>query len=294
MTSKLTVALVTFAMALRRVLRPLRGRALRPQLQTSAPIARSFANVSSPPRAPSRWKATALVAAGLVGGLLYLAREPPQRKEQMRLLDLAKKSAEQGDMEQALRYHNESYAAVKDLLVPGGEAVKMAILYAGMTEALGQHDAALSYYHTAMENVKLLSPISTRCAVGVGVLDKMAQCYHHLGNYDAAERTFKKALKAHEKYLLRVHPTEASHDDDATQARIDGAISNVYLHYAQLMATMDRPSEVTLIRQRLVQLLQSSPVLRREESSVVDQFDDLMTLHSLREARQRQRQDGHD
>lgn len=94
--------------------------------------------------------------------------------------------------------------------------------------------------------------------------------------------------------LLRVlQQSASSRSSDQVIAALDGSVSNVFLHYAQLMASLEKDSEVSFMRQRLVDLVRSSPSMRSRESKTLDQFDDLMALHAIRDERQRERGEGH-
>ncbi|RLN52194.1 hypothetical protein BBJ29_000786 [Phytophthora kernoviae] len=155
---------------------------------------------------------------------------------------------------------------------------EMCRLLGGMTEELGKYAAALSYYRTAMKNAKLVTPISRRCFIGVDILDRIAECYSRLGKFEDAERTFNKAIKVYEKYQGHASLSQPGRDNDRrNQALMEIKVMHVYLHYAQTLNLMNRSSEVSLIRQRLVHLLQGSPMLRGEETHVLDQFDDILT-----------------
>jgi hypothetical protein len=57
--------------------------------------------------------------------------------------------------------------------------VKLARQYAGLCEALNEHEAALPFYHAALKSVKAVNPISDRGVVGMQLMAGMAACYHH-------------------------------------------------------------------------------------------------------------------
>lgn len=82
-------------------------------------------------------------------------------------------------MNQATRYFKESFAAIRDLMTPKMRIVA-ACHYAKLCESLNQHEAALSFYQTAIKSLKAVHPISDRYVAGVQLMDCMGECYHHL------------------------------------------------------------------------------------------------------------------
>ncbi|KAE8904308.1 hypothetical protein PF003_g11868 [Phytophthora fragariae] len=278
-------------------LRPQARRGLLPagrQLTPSA-ASRGFASPSSSAQAPSKWPKRLLIGVSVLAAAKYLvhAQEAPEKKECRRLLLLGKDCVEKGDVNQATRYFKESFAAVRDRLTPT-MTITLACQYAMLCESLNQHEAALSFYQTAIKSLKAVHPISARYVAGVKLMDWMGECYHHLGRYEPAEKLFKKAIRLYEKYHNELPDQDPSRSSKRVVAALDMDVSNVFLHYAQLMVSLERDSEASLMRKRLVELVRSSPVMQIQEANTLDQFDDLMALHAIRKERRRKRGERHD
>lgn len=114
------------------------------------------------------------------------------------------------------------------------------------------------------------------------------------GRYEPAEKLFKKAIHLYEKYHGELPDQDPSRSSKRVLAALDNDVSNVFLHYAQLMVSLGRDSEVSLMRERLVKIVRSSPAMQFYEANTLDQFDDLMALHAIRKERRRKRGEGHD
>ncbi|ETI31767.1 hypothetical protein F441_04631 [Phytophthora nicotianae CJ01A1] len=271
---------------------PLASRGFLPFANDIRPAtaSRGFATHTSGQKTPSKWpKWLLIVAAGL-----YLFREAPERKEQKRLLALGSMNIQKGDFDLATKYYSESFEAIKDVLSPIA-TIHQACEYATRWEILDRHEAALPYYQTAMKSLKDVEPISNRCIEGVKLMDRMAQCYHRVGRHETAEKLFKKAIRLYEKYHGEFAVSNASNANGRVAAILEGEIVNLLLHYAQLLASMKRDNDIADVRQRFIDIVRDSPLLRSLETTLLEKFDDWMALHDIREKRRRARDGkGHD
>ncbi|KAL4102822.1 hypothetical protein PRIC1_006564 [Phytophthora ramorum] len=95
-------------------------------------------------------------------------------------------------------------------------------------------------------------------------------------------------LYLHEKYDGEFSASA----NDQVVADLDTSMINVYIHYSEVLASMERDSEVSLVRQRLVELVHSLPSMRGQETIALDRFNDMMALHAIHEERRRGRDEG--
>ncbi|KAE9027565.1 hypothetical protein PF005_g2785 [Phytophthora fragariae] len=237
-------------------LRPQARRGLLPAGRQLTPSAasRGFASPSSSAQAPSKWPKRLLIGVSVLAAAKYLVH--------------AQEAPEKKEC--------------RRLLLLGKDCVEK-----------GDVNQATSL-PTAIKSLKAVHPISARYVAGVKLMDWMGECYHHLGRYEPAEKLFKKAIRLYEKYHNELPDQDPSRSSKRVVAALDMDVSNVFLHYAQLMVSLERDSEASLMRKRLVELVRSSPVMQIQEANTLDQFDDLMALHAIRKERRRKRGERHD
>lgn len=114
------------------------------------------------------------------------------------------------------------------------------------------------------------------------------------GRHEPAEMFIKQAVRLYEKYHGEFSASGSSSRNGRVLANLDRRVGDVFFRYSQLLASMERDSEVSLMRQRLVELVRGSPSMRAHETRTLDKFDDWMALHDMREERRRGREQGHD
>ncbi|KAG6971238.1 hypothetical protein JG688_00004505 [Phytophthora aleatoria] len=190
-----------------------------------------------------------------------------------------------GDFDLATKYYSKSFKVIKNFLSP-------IDIYAALCEELKRYEAALPYYQTAMKNLKDVNPISDRYVERLNLLGCTAHCYHQIGRHETADKMFKQAISLYEKYRGEFSVSSSSGSNGRVVGKLDGVIVIVFLHYAQLLAAMERGNEVTDMRQSLTQIVRDSSWLWSLETAILDQFDDLVALQAIRE--KRRRGEGHD
>ncbi|KAF1780085.1 Tetratricopeptide repeat [Phytophthora cactorum] len=110
------------------------------------------------------------------------------------------------------------------------------------------------------------------------------------GRHETADK-FKQAISLYEKYRGEFSVSSSSGSNGRVVGKLDGVIVIMFLHYAQLLAAMERGNEVTDMRQSLTQIVRDSSWLWSLETAILDQFDDLV-VQAIRG--KRRRGEGHD
>ncbi|KAG3094673.1 hypothetical protein PC122_g5675 [Phytophthora cactorum] len=205
-------------------------------------------------------------------------------KEARRLEALGTENVKKGDFDLATKYYSKSFKVITNFLSP-------IDIYAALCEELKRYEAALPYYQTAMKNLKDVNPISDRYAERLNLLGCTAHCYHQIGRHETADK-FKQAISLYEKYRGEFSVSSSSGSNGRVVGKLDGVIVIMFLHYAQLLAAMERGNEVTDMRQSLTQIVRDSSWLWSLETAILDQFDDLVALQAIRG--KRRRGEGHD
>ncbi|KAF1792559.1 Tetratricopeptide repeat-containing domain [Phytophthora cactorum] len=191
----------------------------------TATASRGFATAASDPETPSKWPKQQLITA-LDADATYLL---------------------QGDFDLATKYYSKSFKVIKNFLSP-------IDIYAALCEELKRYEAALPYYQTAMKNLKDVNPISDRYVERLNLLGCTAHCYHQIGRHETADK-FKQAISLYEKYRGEFSVSSSSGSNGRVVGKLDGVIVIMFLHYAQLLAAMERGNEVTDMRQSLTQIV---------------------------------------
>jgi hypothetical protein len=105
------------------------------------------------------------------------------------------------------------------------------------------------------------------------------------GDAEAAETHFKQAVEAYDQLRGRLSLSPASENEPSVLSKLDEDALNVFLHYAVLLSTQQRPEDAARARRRLTTIARGSPQLRSQVAKIERQVDDYIALEKIRAER---------
>ncbi|POM57723.1 Hypothetical protein PHPALM_37730 [Phytophthora palmivora] len=230
-------------------------------------------------------KMTLVVGAALTGGYLYLEREDADRKEIRVLLEQSQLSLENGDSDQSMRDLEKAFDLHKTKFPQDKGVIAMAMAIGASYEKKDQFAQAMPYYSEALELTPLESRILYRENLRVLMLDRLGQCAKQTGDLETAEMHFKQAIEIYDQLKGKLSLSPESDKEPSILSKLDEDILNVFLHYAVLLTTQQRPDDAARVRQRLTTVARGSSQLRSQVMKINRQVDDYIALEKIREER---------
>ncbi|GMF09572.1 unnamed protein product [Phytophthora lilii] len=161
----------------------------------------------------------------------------------------------------------------------------MAMAIGAAYEKADQFAKAIPFYHEALEYMPLETRVVYREDLRVVMFDRLGQCYKQIGDSEAAEKHFKKAIETYDQLKGHLALSPESDSEPSILFKFDEDILNVFLHYAVFLTTMQRPEDAARARRRLTTIARGSPQLRSQVAKIERQVDDYIALEKIREER---------